>query len=155
MNGPGGSVGDMESERFVALFHEAYLAFHRRSGRRGQLTNASRSVLLHLAQAGPLSIGEAARHLDRAQSVVSDIVAQLEDKGLLERERDPSNGRRTLVWLTPEGLDRLREDSTPLDVGLVASALDRLDTGTREGLLRGLAALVETGTHPNHDPRST
>ena len=90
----------MESERFVALFHEAYLAFHRRSGRRGQLTNASRSVLLHLAQAGPLSIGEAARHLDRAQSVVSDIVAQLEDKGLLERERDPSNGRRTLVWLT-------------------------------------------------------
>ena len=75
----------MESERFVALFHEAYLAFHRRSGRRGQLTNASRSVLLHLAQAGPLSIGEAARHLDRAQSVVSDIVAQLEAQGLRAR----------------------------------------------------------------------
>ena len=31
----GRGVGDMESERFVALFHEAYLAFHRRSGRRG------------------------------------------------------------------------------------------------------------------------
>ena len=130
----------MESERFVALFHEAYLAFHRRSGRRTR--NLAARALDD-------------RHLDRAQSVVSDIVAQLEAKGLLERERDPSNGRRTLVWLTREGMDRLREDSTPLDVELVASALVRLDAGTREGLLRGLAALVETGTHPNHDPRST
>jgi hypothetical protein len=46
-----------------------YLTFHRRDGPRSQLTNASVAVLEHLALAGPLTIGEAAAHLCRAQSV--------------------------------------------------------------------------------------
>lgn len=37
---------------------------------------------------GPLTVGDIALHLYRVQSVVSDIVTQLESKGVLERERD-------------------------------------------------------------------
>ena len=77
-----------------------YLTFHRRDGPRGQLPGASRAVLEHLAMAGPLTVGEAAGHLDRAQSVVSEIISHLELQGLLERESDPAYRRRTLAWLT-------------------------------------------------------
>lgn len=52
-------------------------------------------MLTHLAVSGPLTVGEAAGHLNRAQSVVSEIVDGLERKALLERERDPADRRRT------------------------------------------------------------
>jgi DNA-binding MarR family transcriptional regulator len=91
------------AERFAAQFRAVYLTFHRRDGPRSQLAAASRAVLEHLAMAGPLTIGEAAAHLNRAQSVVSEIVSHLQDQGLLEREQDPADRRRTLIWLTPAG----------------------------------------------------
>lgn len=133
---------DAEVERFCELFPAAYLAFHRRDGKRDQLTGASRAVLLHLAQAGPLTVGEAAVHLDRAQSVVSEIVTQLEGHGHVERESDPDDRRRTLVWLTESGRHRLERDAQVLDPDLVARALGRLTGPQRQGLVEGLAALV-------------
>ncbi len=48
---------DAEVRRFCELFPAAYLAFHRRDGKRDQLSGASRAVLLHLAQTGPLTVG--------------------------------------------------------------------------------------------------
>ena len=132
-----------EVDAFCAAFPRAYLAFHRRDGRRSQLTNASRAVLTHLAGSGPVTVGEAARHLDRAQSVVSDIVTQLEAHGLLEREPDPADRRRTLVWLTDAGRTRLRDDADVLDRALVRQAMDQLDDTTRRGLIDGLTALID------------
>ena len=85
------------AERFADLFRAVYLTFHRRDGPRSQLAGASRAVLEHLALAGPLTVGEAAAHLSRAQSVISEIVAHLERRGLLEREDDPAD-RRCAVW---------------------------------------------------------
>jgi DNA-binding MarR family transcriptional regulator len=135
------------ADDFCEAFPAAFLAFHRRDGRRGGLTNASRAVLQHLARTGPVSIGEAARHLDRAQSVVSEIVAQLEGHGLLEREADPGNRRRTMVWLTKSGLERLRADADVLDRALVADAMAELDETTQRGLLDGLEALLAASLH--------
>ena len=61
----------------------------------GSFQGASRAVLEHLAMAGPLTIGEAAGHLNRAQSVVSEIVSHLTDQELLERKRTrPTGGAR-------------------------------------------------------------
>ena len=130
------------ADEFCEAFPAAFLAFHRRDGRRNELTNASRAVLQHLAHTGPIAIGELAQHLDRAQSVVSDIVTQLEGHGLLEREPDPGNRRRTLVWLTRTGLARLRADADVLDRHLVTQAMNRLDQSTQRGLIEGLNALI-------------
>jgi hypothetical protein len=58
-----------QAERFAGLFRAIYLTFHRRDGPRNELSGASRAVLQHLAMSGPLTVGEAAVHLDRAQSV--------------------------------------------------------------------------------------
>jgi DNA-binding MarR family transcriptional regulator len=135
--------GAEAAERFAELFRAVYLTFHRRDGPRGQLPGASRAVLEHLALAGPLTVGEAAGHLSRAQSVVSDIVSHLEQQGLLERESDPDDRRRTLVWLTPAGHQALRRDREVLSTELLGPALGGLPPGQATALISGLRALVD------------
>lgn len=137
-----GERADDPAHAFEQLFQAVYLRFHRRDAKRSELSAASRAVLQHLALAGPLTVGEASRHLDRAQSVVSDIVTQLEAKGLLERERDPGDRRRVLVWLTPAGFAQLGRDREVLSTELLGPALARLPPPTRTALLAGLRALV-------------
>src|SRR5215475_954455 len=131
------------AELFAAQFRAVYLTFHRRDGPRSQLGGASRAVLEHLAMAGPLTIGEAAAHLSRAQSVVSEIVSHLEDQGLLERESDPADRRRTLIWLTPAGHEALRRDREVLAVDLLARAMSRLPPAEVDALNSALRALVD------------
>lgn len=131
------------AEAFADLFGATYLQFHRRDGKRTELSGASRAVLQHLALSGPLTIGEAAHHLDRAQSVASDIVTQLEGKGLLEREPDPSDRRRTLIWLTTEGRHLLDRDREVLSTELLARAMAGLSPGRRRALLDAVRALLD------------
>jgi DNA-binding MarR family transcriptional regulator len=131
------------AERFAELFHAVYLTFHRRDRPRSELPGASRAVLEHLALAGPLTIGEAAAHMRRAQSVISEIVTHLERDGLLERENDPGDRRRTLIWLAPAGHDALRRDREVLGVGLLARAMARLPPGQADALNAAMRALIE------------
>ena len=140
-----------DAAAFGRLFEQAYLRFHRRDGKRSGLTGASRAVLLHLALTGPLTVGEAARHLDRAQSVVSDIVTQLESKQLLERQTDPRDRRRSLVWLTPQGFDRLERDRDVLGRELLERAMSALPPQQRTALLQGLQALLAADPPPEKE----
>jgi DNA-binding MarR family transcriptional regulator len=138
--GPG---SEQLAARFAELFRAVYLSYHRRDGPRGMLPGASRAVLEHLAMAGPLTVGEAAGHLSRAQSVVSDIVSHLEHQGLLERESDPADRRRTLIWLTAAGHEALRREREVLSQDLLGPALAALAPGQAAALLAGLRALVD------------
>jgi DNA-binding MarR family transcriptional regulator len=149
-----GRVSDEQerAERFADRFRAVYLTFHRRDGPRSQLQGASRAVLEHLAMAGPLTIGEAAAHLNRAQSVISEIVGHLEDQGLLERETDPADRRRTLIWLTPAGHGALRRDRAVLGLDLLARAFARVPAGEAETLITGLQALVQAAARLDDDP---
>jgi DNA-binding MarR family transcriptional regulator len=131
------------AREFAELFRAVYLTFHRRDGPRSQLPNASLAVLEHLAMAGPLTVGEASAHLRRAQSVVSEIVSHLERQSLLERESDPADRRRTLIWLTPAGHAALRRDRDVLSADLLASALARMPSSQASALLGALRALVQ------------
>lgn len=139
------------AERFAELFRAVYLTFHRRDGTRSQLAGASRGVLEHLALAGPLTIGETAAHMARAQSVISEIVTHLERQGLLEREDDPADRRRTLIWLTPGGHEALRQDREVLGLDHLARALARLPPGQADDLIAGLRALVDLAAAPASD----
>jgi DNA-binding MarR family transcriptional regulator len=131
------------AERFAELFRAVYLTFHRRDGPRSQLPGASRAVLEHLALAGPLTVGEAAAHMSRAQSVISEIVSHLERQGLLEREDDPADRRRTLIWLTPHGHQALQRDREVLGVDQLTRAMARLPPGRADELIAGLRSLVD------------
>ena len=131
------------AERFAELFRAVYLTFHRRDRPRSGLPGASRAVLEHLALAGPLTIGEAAAHMRRAQSVISEIVTHLERDGLLERQHDPADRRRTLIWLTPGGHEALRRDREVLGLDLLARAMARLPPGQAAALNAAMRALIE------------
>jgi len=131
---------------FEQLFRAVYLTFHRRDAPRSQLPNASLAVLEHLAMAGPLTIGEAAAHLRRAQSVVSEIVSHLERQGLLERESDPADRRRTLVWLTAAGQTTLRRQREVLSEELLTGALGRMPQDQVDALLAALRTLLQSAT---------
>ena len=149
---PGGVTdARARAERFADLFRAVYLTFHRRDGPRSQLPGASRAMLEHLALAGPLTVGEAAAHMSRAQSVISEIVAHLERQGLLEREDDPADRRRTLIWLTAQGHDALRRDHEVLSVDHLAGAMERLPPDQADELIAGLRALVDLAT-PIREP---
>ena len=145
------SVEPTQAERFAEVFRAVYLTFHRRDGLRSQLPGASRAVLEHLALAGPLTVGEAAAHLGRAQSVISEIVTHLERQGLLEREDDPADRRRTLIWLTPGGHDALRRDREVLSVDHLARALALLPAARADDLIAGLRALVGLASPAPHE----
>jgi DNA-binding MarR family transcriptional regulator len=151
-----GRVSDDEAraERFADRFRAVYLTFHRRDGPRSMLQGASRAVLEHLAMTGPLTVGEAAAHLDRAQSVISEIVSHLDGAGLLERESDPADRRRTLIWLTPAGHAALRRDREVLGLDLLAGALARLPPAQADDLIAGLQALVQAAAEPDRQPPS-
>jgi DNA-binding MarR family transcriptional regulator len=131
-----------DARTFGELFPQVYLRFHRRDGKRMQLAGPSRAVLMHLAGAGPLTVGELAKHLARAQSVASEIVDHLERDGLLERVRDPRDRRRVLVWLTDEARDVLDREREVLSRELVADAMARMSKAERAALLTGMRALL-------------
>jgi DNA-binding MarR family transcriptional regulator len=144
-----------QAERFADLFRAVYLTFHRRDGPRSQLAGASRAVLEHLALAGPLTIGEAAAHMARAQSVISEIVTHLERQGLLEREDDPADRRRTLIWLTPGGHEALRREREVLGVDHLTRALARLPPGRADDLIAGLRTLIDLAATVPEPPNAT
>ena len=127
---------------FAELFPAAYLRFHRRDDKRAPIGQAARAVLQHLSLTGPLTVGEAARHLDRAQSVVSEIVEALVGKGLLERVRDPRDRRRTLVWLTDAGATLLERERDVLSRALLEQAMRRMSDAEAAALLTGMRALL-------------
>ena len=153
VNGQDGTALDHVSAAMQVSEHLGELADHlighfvdqaRKAG-------ASRAVLEHLALAGPLTVGEAAAHLARAQSVISEIVTHLERRGLLEREDDPADRRRTLIWLTPAGHEALRRDREVLSVDHLARTMARLPPSQADDLIAGLRALVGLAAPAPHE----
>ncbi len=133
-------------DELLELFPAIYLRFCRRRGKsERRLTPQMAGVLEHLALSGPLTVGEMARHIDRAQSVVSEIVDGLVEKGLVARMRDSRDRRRTLVWLTDEAHEVLRHDRQVLDRGRVARAMAVLGEAQSRALVDAMRAFVAAG----------
>ncbi len=125
------------------LFPAIYLRLHARHFKRGHRANsAGIAVLSHLAMTGPLTIGEAALHFERAQSVVSEIVDRLAAAGLVERMRDERDRRRVLVWLTAAGFDELERDRQVLSPEHVLASVKRMKPAARRALVEGMRALI-------------
>jgi DNA-binding MarR family transcriptional regulator len=150
-----GNASD-DAAAFGELFPAVYLRFHRRDGKRSELTGAARAVLQHLSVAGPLTVSEMARHLDRAQSVVSDMTEGLVARGWLERARDGNDRRRSLLWLTDAGVELLSRDRDVLSRALLERAMAAMSQPQRQALLDGMRALIDAdGQAPPRRPGPT
>ncbi len=131
------------AREFAELFGDAFLRFHRRAPKRSRWTPQGWAVMQHLEMAGPLTVTEAARHMDRAQSVMSEIVDGLERKGLLARMRDARDRRRTLVWLTDEGRRLMADERQVLSEERLELAFAKLGEAASADLLRAFRTLVD------------
>ncbi len=100
-----------------------------------------------------MTVGECAKHFDRAQSVVSEIVDHLERDGWLARLRDEQDRRRTLVWLTDAGRARLVEEQEVLSKSALARAFDHMTAKERAQLLAGTRALIRAAKATNKRER--
>lgn len=124
------------------LFPAIYVRFHRRRAKTERMTSQTWAVLQHLSMAGPLTITEAARHMRRAQSVMSEIVDGLETKGLVARMRDARDRRRVLVWLTDAALETLEREKSVLSNDLLVATMKTMSDSDRRKLVEGARALV-------------
>ena len=134
---------DAFAAEFEALFRATYRAAVRRvRDKRERLSPETVALLDHLAAAGPLTAGELSRHVDRAPSTLTEMVDHLVDKGLLTRDRDPADARRSLIWLTDAGQAALIEARNVLDLDVLARAGAELTPEQRDSLIDHFRAFV-------------
>ncbi len=136
-------VIESDAAAVAELFPAIYLRLHRRRSKGSYRPTAeAMAVLLHFETAGPLTVTEAARHMQRSQSTMSAIIDRLQRRGMIERMADRRDRRRTLVWLTPVGIALLAEERHVLDRGLLGGALGGMTAVERSNLVCGMRALV-------------
>lgn len=110
----------------------------------GQVSLSEVFALHELDRRGGLAQQELAERLQLDKSTVSRLVAGLEARGLLVRERDPGNRRIVRLSLTPAGrrlhldlADAMHARQRCVLAGMTASERAALGTGLA-GLLRAL-----------------
>lgn len=134
---------DTFADRFAQAHQDVYLhAVRRVRDKREQLTRETAAFLLHLAEAGPMTLTELSRHLDRAPSTLSEMVDQLAAKDLIRREPDPRDGRRSLIWLTANGREAQAREMYALDRDHLRRAAARLPPDRRAILADALGDLI-------------
>ena len=107
-------------------------------------------MMVAIERGAPVAVG-LHQPVDIEGTVVSEIVDGLERRGLLMRDRDPADRRRTLVWL-PAGTEALRRDDEVLSEAALAAAMTRMTDEDRRALLTGAAALVAAAPLPSPHP---
>jgi DNA-binding MarR family transcriptional regulator len=134
-----------ESERLHELFMELVRVaglLHPDRELPGFPVSMSQAFALHeLDRGAPLSQRELAEQLVLEKSTVSRMVADLQQKGLIERERDPANRRTYRLRLTDKGHDTHIELATGYQHHFHRWTA-ALTEGERAALLVGLPALI-------------
>lgn len=103
------------------------------------------AALATVERRGPLSPSELAEIERIKRPTVTRIVRHLEEAGLVERVRDPADGRASILTITAEGralLRRLRERKTAY-LAKRLSALDPEDRRTLERAAELLEGMLE------------
>jgi DNA-binding MarR family transcriptional regulator len=114
------------------------------------LTLAQSIALQQIAGAGPLTIGALQARLSRAQATTSQLVSQLERRGLVDRRADRADARRTLVVLSRQGrrqmdrLEAIRRQGFADVIGALPAGVQRQLTEALQATLAALDAGKDT-----------
>jgi DNA-binding MarR family transcriptional regulator len=110
------------------------------------------SVLATVVRRGPLRITELARYEGLNPTMLSRVIAELLEAGLLRRVPDPDDGRAARVEATAAG--RRRQESIRRERNdVLRDLLDELSEGQRETLAPALAILEELAERLKDAPR--
>jgi len=100
-------------------------------------------LLAGLEEWGPRSQAELGRSTAVDRSDVVNILAELEQRGLVKRTVDPANRRRNIVSITPAGRRQLRKLDRVIDQ-IQAQVLEPLSSDERQQLTALLRRLLES-----------
>ncbi len=87
--------------RFLSVYR--YLRQYGRKMQSENLSGREVSILRHLMENEPLSIGQCRDYLYLSDSSTSELIAHLEQDGHVTRTRSPADNRSVMVTLTPSG----------------------------------------------------
>ncbi len=104
----------------------------------GELTLSELSALSRLDRGGPTTSSALAKLEQISPQSMGATLAALEQRGLVERNADPDDGRRAVLSLTPAGTDVLRVRRTAKTEALAQA----IATSLSPAELRQLLAVV-------------
>jgi DNA-binding MarR family transcriptional regulator len=106
----------------------------------GSLTTTEVDVLQTVARVGPVKLSQLAISVGLNPTMLSRVVAKLEDQGFVRRLSDDADGRVCRVEVSEAGRrlhDRVRSERTDV----LSSELDLLSTPDRHAVMAALPAL--------------
>jgi MarR family transcriptional regulator, multiple antibiotic resistance protein MarR len=104
--------------------------------------NPGGAILLEHVAKGVKHPKELAGLLDTVPPVISALLGELEDKGLIERQIDPEDKRRVKLTLSKQGKD-LHEKIRERSLALGGERLSKLSDGELTSLIRIFRKLLE------------
>ena len=114
----------------------------REHGGRSDLTPSQISVLLRLEKDGAATVSTLARAEGMRPQSMSAVVASLQEAGLVRGASDPSDGRQTLMSLTPKCLKWLQEGRAARQDWLTTTISQKLSVHEQEKLQAALELLT-------------
>jgi DNA-binding MarR family transcriptional regulator len=115
---------------------------------RGNLTGPQQSVLHALVQSDGMSLKELSARLGLAHSTVSGIVDRLQERGLVERRASETDGRVSVIGVTRQVRDFVRDALPALLLHPLEEALARATAAQRGVVVQGLKTLRELLENP-------
>ncbi|HEX3604713.1 MAG TPA: MarR family transcriptional regulator [Candidatus Dormibacteraeota bacterium] len=138
----------MDAEAVIAevrLLYPAVLRRFQASRQRipgSDVTPRMLGLLRLLSVAGPLSVGDQARHMGLSRATATELVDRLESKGLAARIRDGKDRRRVFVSLTEAGRERAAAHPEVIACDEMLRAVELMSPVDRRSLIVGLRALL-------------
>lgn len=98
-------------------------------------------VLLTIGHNGQLEVQTISQAIGRDKSQVSRLIKRLEQKGLIEKDRSPTDGRSTLLRLTEDGQQQLEWITDALS-SIIEEILKPLSGTEKEDFAKILSKIV-------------
>ena len=131
--------------RLLLQAREAVMAHTRPSLREHALSDQQWRVLRVLGEHGAVDIGRVAREACILGPSLTGVLARMERDGLVQRTRDPTDQRRTVIEATAQGRKLVKRLSTTIEAHYVwlEKSMGKAKLAQLYGLLDELIALEQ------------
>jgi DNA-binding MarR family transcriptional regulator len=105
------------------------------------LTGPQLIILEEISRSDEITAGQIARAVSLSQATVTGILERMEKRKLLNRQRSESDKRRTMVRITQEG-EEILKNAPPIMQEAFVESFDNLQEWEQSMILSGLQRLV-------------
>jgi len=114
----------------------------REASAEGELSIPQLTALSRLSRLGPMTTAELARREQISPQAMGATIASLEKLGLVARSADATDGRLSILGLTPEGLAAVHSERNAV-VDRIVAVLEESFTDQETEILAAAAPLIE------------